>query len=666
MVVKEFPNYFMWIGEALGLFALICIAAALLGLFFGYAVAAFRHGPFEAFYVVAQVVAEAFPDFLGTSLKRTLAMARLAVKEALRRRVILVTFGIFSLALLFGGWFMNAGSDKPDQIYVNFVLWGTQMLVLLVGLLISAFSLPDDIKNRTIFTIVTKPVRSTEIVLGRIIGFGFLGTVLLLLMGVISFLFVWRGLSHSHLIVGDTQTIESFYEIDPVTRLSRRGKRVPDNTLMEAETTSNNGHSHRIVLIEDIRDKDDPILDRENIFKTIEMPGNQVAYHRLVCEPAAGHRHRVFVDGEGDDARIRLGPAIGFFRSRVPIYADTLYFYDRDGKIRQKGIDIGREWQYRGYVDGGSLLTPNSLSKALFQFDNFTEDAFGGIAENGILPLEMTLGVFRTYKGDIEQRVIASYQFESVPDNPEIENKFQSDPINFETSEFTIQTLSIPRKIKGRILDPEGAVVDVGEYDLFNDFAGENQKLKLSLACEEYNQYIGVARADLYFRARDSVYWLNFLKGYLGIWCQMMIIISLGVALSTFLSAPVVIIGTMSVLVLGFFSDFIRNMTDKDASGGGPLESFYRLVTQKNMEVVLEPGLATTVTKQFDFILVKLLSALTYLAPDFARLSFADFLTHGYSVDIHRILVAISITLAFCVGLSILGYFSLKTREIAK
>ena len=84
------------------------------------------------------------------------------------------------------------------------------------------------------------------------------------------------------------------------------------------------------------------------------------------------------------------------------------------------------------------------------------------------------------------------------------------------------------------------------------------------------------------------------------------------------------------------------------------------------MSIDLETGVATTLMEQCDLGIVTVLNSLTYLAPDFSNLSFADFLTYGYSIDIHRLLVAVTITLAFCLGLSILGYFSLKTREIAK
>ena len=67
MYVESFPQFSDWFLPGILLFLAVLISGAVLGLFFGYLVAAFRHGPFEAFYVVAQVVAEAVPDFLHTS-----------------------------------------------------------------------------------------------------------------------------------------------------------------------------------------------------------------------------------------------------------------------------------------------------------------------------------------------------------------------------------------------------------------------------------------------------------------------------------------------------------------------------------------------------------------------------------------------------------------------
>ena len=279
-------TYLEWLSGSVLQFGIVIASAIVVSVFFGYLIAAFRHGPFEAFYVVAQVVGQAIPDFINTSPRRVWAIARLAIKEALRRKVILVTFAIFAITLLFGGWFMNSDSESPDKIYVNFVMFGTQLLVLLMGMLISSFSLPEDLKNKTIYTVVTKPVRATEIVLGRIVGFGVLGTGMLALMGLISFLFVWQGLSHTHQVVGDTQTMAAFQDVTADFRSANTGNRVSKYAIRDAITNKINGHFHSLELVRDIRSPDEPAPTKTtNILKTSTLPDGRTEYQRVVCVP---------------------------------------------------------------------------------------------------------------------------------------------------------------------------------------------------------------------------------------------------------------------------------------------------------------------------------------------------------------------------------------------
>jgi hypothetical protein len=58
-------------------------------------------------------------------------------------------------------------------------------LLLLPAALLAAFSIPNDIKNQNIYTVVTKPVQRFEIVLGRFVGYGGLMTLALVGMSVI-------------------------------------------------------------------------------------------------------------------------------------------------------------------------------------------------------------------------------------------------------------------------------------------------------------------------------------------------------------------------------------------------------------------------------------------------------------------------------------------------
>ena len=132
----------------------ICLLLFLVVPFVCFVILSLQYGPSEAFYYVARsiftAVTEDLPRF---SPRRTFAVARLAVQEAIRNK-ILVGFGIFLLLLLIAGMFLDTGSRdpvyNPARVYLSFVLTATNYLVLLMALLLSAFSLPNDIKNRTI------------------------------------------------------------------------------------------------------------------------------------------------------------------------------------------------------------------------------------------------------------------------------------------------------------------------------------------------------------------------------------------------------------------------------------------------------------------------------------------------------------------------------------
>lgn len=128
----------------------------------------------------------------GMRLRRIYALAKLSFKEAIRRR-ILYAFSALLLVFLFGSWFIQ--SKPADQVrdYVDVVFTAMAVLMLFTAALMSSFSIPTDIKQQTIHTIVTKPVERFEIVAGRFLGFLALMTLVLVTMTTISLLYVVRG-----------------------------------------------------------------------------------------------------------------------------------------------------------------------------------------------------------------------------------------------------------------------------------------------------------------------------------------------------------------------------------------------------------------------------------------------------------------------------------------
>jgi hypothetical protein len=293
----------------------ICLLLFLIVPFICFVVLSLQYGPSEAFYYVARsiftAVTEDLPRF---SPRRMYAVARLAIQEALRNK-ILIGFGIFLFLLLVAGMFLDVENSNPARVYLSFVLTSTNYLVLLMALLLSAFSLPNDIKNRTIYTVVTKPIRASEIVLGRTLGFAAVGTSMLVLMGLVSYVFVTWSLQHDHAITAASVTEEQGADGSIVRRLG--------------ETSLDNHHRH-----------------------TFELDANGKGRTNTV----QGHFHEV---ERLSDGTYRVGPAQGHLIARAPIYGD-LVIYNRDGKP-DKGINVGNEWEYRGYIEGG---TPGVQTKA--------------------------------------------------------------------------------------------------------------------------------------------------------------------------------------------------------------------------------------------------------------------------------------------------------------
>ena len=133
-------------------------------------------------------------DLVLVSPGHVWAIAQLTWREAIRRKALLV-FGLFGVLFMFAGWFLSNAGDRPaDQVkvYVSFVLTVIGWLTLLVMLLLSCWGIPEDIRRRSLHTVVTKPARRSEVVLGRMLGYSLIGTVILAVMGTAGYIWIDR------------------------------------------------------------------------------------------------------------------------------------------------------------------------------------------------------------------------------------------------------------------------------------------------------------------------------------------------------------------------------------------------------------------------------------------------------------------------------------------
>jgi len=595
---KEIISFLAWLPSALLQWLIVVACVAVCVTVFSWLVAAVLHGPVSATRITGQVLRNAAIDIVRLSPRRVWALARLAIQESIRRRVVVV-FAVFIVLLLFAGWYLDRDSIDPARLYLDFVLTATSYLVLLLALFLSSQSLPADIKNHTIYTVVTKPVRASEVVLGRIVGFTAVTTFLLLVMGLVSYVFVQRGLAHTHQLTAE--------DLEPI-----KGAVAGQPVGFQGRTSRVHGHRHKVFI-------------------------NSSGKGRVEVEQR--HWHSIAVQKDGDTTTYQLGPEEGMLVARVPIRG-KLAFRDRTtGQPAEKGINVGDEWTYRSFITGGTLAA------AIWTFEGVTEDRF----PKG-LPVEMTLEVFRTYKGEIEKGVPGSLMVQ----NPV--TGLRSAEILFESKEFVVDLQTIPRKLQTQ---------DGKKLDLFEDLVSDG-KVEIWLRCKAPAQNFGAAQADMYLRAGNASFAWNFAKGYFGIWLQSLLMITLGVTFSTFLSGPVAMVATLGALGGGLCHKFMYELATGQTYGGGPFESARRLVTQQNVTSEMEPGLQTTVVKILDQPAEFGLWVLSKVLPDFGRFNFSDYVASGYNIPGDTVLIYTCRAFAFLLPVFVAAYLCLKNREVAK
>ncbi|MHC4205735.1 MAG: ABC transporter permease [Planctomycetota bacterium] len=115
------------------------------------------------------------------------AVAINTIKQALRIKVAVV-FTILLLALLPALGITTTGDETLKgrlQTFVSYALSLTSFLLCLLTIIVSVYTITSDIEKRQIFTVITKPIRRYQLILGKLLGVIVLDVVLLCLFSAI-------------------------------------------------------------------------------------------------------------------------------------------------------------------------------------------------------------------------------------------------------------------------------------------------------------------------------------------------------------------------------------------------------------------------------------------------------------------------------------------------
>ncbi len=530
------------------------------------------------------LLAVGLPFLLGLAsvrARRIFALAKLSFKEALRRRV-LWAFAAFLLIILFGSWFIPSKHENQVRNYVDTVATAMTLLLLVVAAILSAFSIPADIKQQTIHTIVTKPVERFEIVLGRFLGFTALMTLVLLFMTTISLIYVARGI--------------------------------------------------------------DPEAAEESL------------------------------------------------KAREPFYGDLEYENTNDPR---KGTNVGREWEYRGYISGPMPGAQPEI--AVWNFPSVPS----GVANQDAVRCEFGFDVYRTTKGFENKGVSCTFAFQTWRFRPGDDQKYKEERSKRLAEQAGKSELAIDNELSEKygyyekagkeVVDYHTQYLDIPAGLIRNALASDPERrkeierlpkppapLQVRVRCNSPTQYVGMAKYDLYLRLDDpkgthdrARFAWNFYKGTFGLWLLLCLVIGLSVALSTYLSGVIALIIAMMLLSGGLLQDFIKSVGEGTNIGGGPAEAFLRLVRRDVAATPLEETATAKVATISDVAFRWFIRRVLNVLPDVDRLGMFSSVGEGFNIPVFlpaedpRLFMSFVLLLGYLLPWAVLAYYLIKWREIA-
>jgi ABC-type transport system involved in multi-copper enzyme maturation permease subunit len=555
--------------------------------------------------------------------------------------VVLIVFG---LVLAFTHWFLQPPrAAEMGRLYVGTLTLLCSLLLTTMVTILTPISLPTDIQQQTIYTVVTKPVRRLEVIWGRMLGYMALVTVLVALFGGISLAYLWRT------VMGEITRIEALaekaqadgrareanqYSEQAEQLRSRMAARVPVKGSLSFLDSKGTPHAMGI----DVGQEQSMKEPRSHIEGA--TPAAAIWRYGMVPDPFSRPDRPVILDRRIDVARFLPAGTVEGEENRVfEIQAQIAALEREKGQPNATPERVAQ-------VDAAIARWKGDLDRAKASFDAVSArsqelEAAGEEGEAALhappLKIEMTFNIYRTTKGEIGKPVYADIEI----GNEAAGSKFQD---VFPVREYYTNRL---------LVSPQVLVGSLGN-------------LRIDVRCMSPTQYLGMSESDLYLLADNGDFGWNYMKGLFGIWLQAMVLTAIGVFAGTFLSWPVALLTTIAFFIAGQLAfGFLIDFTRQAVLGGGPFESLIRLVTHDNQMSELAPTAGVVVAKTLDSLVMPIMSMLVYIVPNFQVLDVTNTVADGFAVGWRQMLGNTLLALAYALPFSFAGYFILKNREVA-
>ncbi len=388
------------------------------------------------------------------------------------------------------------------------------------------------------------------------------------------------------------------------------------------------------------------------------------------------------------------------FTAREPIYGMLTYH-------GTKGENVGRMYDVRGYITGQHPNQPNQQNQyASWAFDSLPSSVG---ADGNPVRFQFGFDIFRLTKGTENQGVLCSFLFADgrmqIPDLERTKERVKREfdqlhakavakaggdavalqkavdgiklklleehrmyvTAGFNVTDYHTQQLEVPAALFQRLHQLEATEArqqagDAARVPMFQvvvsvdpDTQGKNQ------------QMLGVARQDLYLLAAEHSFFANFVKGIVGLWCLVMLVLGVAVACSTYLSGVISWLCTIFFVVAGLFVADIQELADNRSAGGGPLESAFKLASRLPIAGQLDESPTTTIITHVDEVYRWWLRSFLNLVPDITRHDLHRHVAEGFDISwtSDLLLNNILMLLGYLFPWAILSFYLMKYREIA-
>jgi hypothetical protein len=609
-------------------------------------------GTYMGLVALARVGWMLFQEVVAIRFRRIYSIAWQSIAEANRsNRAPYVVVSLFVVVLAFTHWFLRSGERDAElsRGFVQTLTFLCSILLLLMIVFVAPLSMPRDISNQTIYTIVSKPVRRIELIWGRLVGYMTLVTVLLALFGGIGLVYLNRTVGTR---VGELRAEALKFEAlkpdfakqrtaDADQLESRMSARVPLKGSLVFEDAKKTQHDRGI-----------DVGQEEETRSFVEGATESQAiwtFDEVFDKFSPGGRRDLRIPVES----LLTAGSIEDVENRLLNLRYSLMAAEGRGQGTRKASDITKQTKVSAAAttEIAQLETELQALQAKEKSIRARLQKAPTRAEKDVIrkelreiqsppiPIEMSFTIYRTTKGIIGEPVLA---------NITARNRLGGQTFStvIPIREYYTNKTSIPARV----------------------LVGSRGGLNLEVRCVTANQYLGMAEGDLYILADRGGFSMNFLKGLFGIWLQVLVLTSIGLFAGAFLSWPVAILTTLFFFLFGevaftYIAQFAMSALDTQAFG--PFESMIRILGHHNMQVALSPTAAVVAAKTADSVILPVLSRLVFLIPNFGALDVTNTVAEGFAISWTQIRDLTLMGLGYALPFSVAGYFILKNREVA-